>query len=432
MSDVRDILGAPKLHGEKAEAAPKPKKAKIERPKGMSREAFALLGDQHPIISSQLAEKGKKDLKAKPKPSTKGVVVWNFKGFRNSARDDGLELKRWTKAYKDAAGRVRDADDSNDYSFAKFNKKIQLARYNDEEYDSLVKSLHSSHEWSREETDYLLTMCERFDLRFNVIADRYEYVPSSHKVHAHPRTLDDLKERYYAVARALFIGREGGEAPIANQVLVKHPFNKQHEVDRKRAIEQMLERTAEQLAEENALLAEAKAVEEKRKAEAAAAAAAARRAAAQPVAAAGVATPAAAPVGAPAAIAAGVHRLPDAFSNDPGPGVSSFFDANCEPARPKPGVYARGMSTTTLGGNIIANVQGGARGQKAMETLMAELAAIWPGVQNPPRVSTRAVCGSWLALRNEIVALHELRRTRLPGGGVGGATDDKKSSKKRR
>lgn len=126
MGDVRDILGATKLPGEKPEAAPKPKKPKIERPKGMSREAFALLGDQHPIISSQLVDKGKKDLKAKPKPSTKGVVVWNFKGFRNSARNDGLELKRWTKAYKDAAGRVRDADDSNDYAFAKCNKKVYI------------------------------------------------------------------------------------------------------------------------------------------------------------------------------------------------------------------------------------------------------------------------------------------------------------------
>jgi hypothetical protein len=53
-------------------------------------------------------------------------------------------------------------------------QQIQLARYNDEEYDSLIKTLPSSHDWSREETDYLLSMCERFDLRFIVIADRYE------------------------------------------------------------------------------------------------------------------------------------------------------------------------------------------------------------------------------------------------------------------
>lgn len=42
---------------------------------------------------------------------------------------------------------------------------------------------------------------------------------------------------------------------------------------------------------------------------------------------------AATPMSAPAAIAAGVMRLPDAYSNDAGPGVTSFFDENCQPLR---------------------------------------------------------------------------------------------------
>ena len=29
-------------------------------------------------------------------------------------------------------------------------------------------------DWDRAETDYLLSLCEQFDLRFLVIADRYE------------------------------------------------------------------------------------------------------------------------------------------------------------------------------------------------------------------------------------------------------------------
>ena len=29
-------------------------------------------------------------------------------------------------------------------------------------------------DWSREETDYLLDLCQRLDLRFMAIADRYE------------------------------------------------------------------------------------------------------------------------------------------------------------------------------------------------------------------------------------------------------------------
>lgn len=130
MSDIKDILGVSRggSGGEQAKAL-KPKKEKMKRPTGLSREAFALLGDSHPIMSSQLLEglnKGKKDDKlAKPKPSTKGIPTWHNKPFKNSARSDGLELRRWSKSYKDGLGRVRETEDT-EYHFAKFNKKVEL------------------------------------------------------------------------------------------------------------------------------------------------------------------------------------------------------------------------------------------------------------------------------------------------------------------
>eukprot|EP00955_Chlamydomonas_euryale_P011672 125654-Chlamydomonas_euryale.AAC.1 len=85
----------------------------------MSREAFALLGDSHPIISSQMLGQvsGKKLDKAKPKPSTKGIPTWQHRPFKSSARSDGLQLSRWTKSFKDLNGRVRHDDDA-DYFFA--------------------------------------------------------------------------------------------------------------------------------------------------------------------------------------------------------------------------------------------------------------------------------------------------------------------------
>lgn len=43
------------------------------------------------------------------------------------------------------------------------------------------------------------------------------------------RSCEDLKARYYAVARALAVAREGSEEGAAHSVLVKHPFNAQHE-----------------------------------------------------------------------------------------------------------------------------------------------------------------------------------------------------------
>ena len=46
-----------------------------------------------------------------------------------------------------------------------------MYRYDDEEWENVVAR---DPEWDRAETDYLLSLCEQYDLRFLVIADRYE------------------------------------------------------------------------------------------------------------------------------------------------------------------------------------------------------------------------------------------------------------------
>lgn len=43
--------------------------------------------------------------------------------------------------------------------------------YDAEEWEALIEP---DPGWSRAETDYLLDLCRRFDLRFLVIADRYQ------------------------------------------------------------------------------------------------------------------------------------------------------------------------------------------------------------------------------------------------------------------
>lgn len=49
--------------------------------------------------------------------------------------------------------------------------QMPVFRYDEEEWEHLIEA---DPGWSRAETDYLLDMCERFELRFLVIADRYE------------------------------------------------------------------------------------------------------------------------------------------------------------------------------------------------------------------------------------------------------------------
>lgn len=130
MADVKDILGMSRAGPaeEKPAPAPKEKKEKMKRPEGMSREAFALLGGSHPIIASQFATSTKKnDILKKPKPSTKGIITYQYRSFKNSARSDGLELWHWLKCYKGANGVIREPDDS-EYPYAKYNKKVRRVR----------------------------------------------------------------------------------------------------------------------------------------------------------------------------------------------------------------------------------------------------------------------------------------------------------------
>eukprot|EP00879_Flechtneria_rotunda_P027437 GHRR01029393.1.p1 GENE.GHRR01029393.1~~GHRR01029393.1.p1 ORF type:complete len:133 (+),score=29.05 GHRR01029393.1:263-661(+) len=126
MADVKDILGVPRAPagGEERKPEQKAKPERMKRPEGMSREAFALLGGSNPVIPSHLLDGlKKKDKLAKPKPSTKGTVIYRLKPFNNQARDDNLQLTHWVKGYKDANGRIRDAQEG-DYPFAKYNKKV--------------------------------------------------------------------------------------------------------------------------------------------------------------------------------------------------------------------------------------------------------------------------------------------------------------------
>jgi len=49
--------------------------------------------------------------------------------------------------------------------------QAQVYRYDDEEWQNVVAR---DADWDRAETDYLLSLSEQYDLRFLVIADRYE------------------------------------------------------------------------------------------------------------------------------------------------------------------------------------------------------------------------------------------------------------------
>lgn len=69
--------------------------------------------------------------------------------------------------------------------------------------------------WTREDTDQLFQLAKVYDLRFIVIADRWES--------PNEKSVDQLKDRYYAVCRSLLRNRPSPENqdPAAKSALLK-------------------------------------------------------------------------------------------------------------------------------------------------------------------------------------------------------------------
>ena len=73
-----------------------------------------------------------------------------------------------------------------------------------------------------------------------------------------------------------------------------------------------------------------------------------------------------------------------------------------------PGVTFRSVSTTQVSAALNSALAAGhPRVLKGFEQTLSELGYT---LLSAPRVNTRAVCGSWLALRSEIAALQEMRK----------------------
>lgn len=74
-----------------------------------------------------------------------------------------------------------------------FLQVVAVPEYSDDEY---VQHLQREG-WTRQETDHLFDLCQRFDLRFVVIQDRWD------RSRFPKRSVEDLKERYYNICNTL-------------------------------------------------------------------------------------------------------------------------------------------------------------------------------------------------------------------------------------
>lgn len=212
------------------------KKRKIDV---VSREVLNLTGGFPPIMPTH-SRKFIQGLKEKRIPQAP-VDKWIWTPFTNSARKDDLVLYHWRKA----------SEEPGDYAFAKFNKEIEVIELAEEDYDDIETS-----NWTKEATAHLWSLCKQYDLRFVVIQDRWNDEEYGEK------TIEDLKERYYSVARALLEKRGNKDHSIC-----KLPFNANYERKRKALMEKYLLRSHEQDDEERNLIEEMRKLDAKIKKE---------------------------------------------------------------------------------------------------------------------------------------------------------------------
>ncbi len=201
--------------------------------------------------------------------------------FLNEARKDGLKLRHWKKRDTSAPNFPATPADSNAasemetdekpaktevYPFTKFNVKIEGPSYTEDQYETHLKS----DTWSKQETDYLVHLAKDYDLRWVVIADRYEYKPGetpaegdAMAVTVQPitRTMEDMKARYYDVsAKMMALHHPMSSMSTAEFDLHEKmtKFDPARETTRKKLAESLLHRTPDEIKEEEILLGELK------------------------------------------------------------------------------------------------------------------------------------------------------------------------------
>ena len=245
MGDIADILGVQKkpelTDGQQtgkimAGAAAAPRPTKMKKPKGMSREVFDLVGPGG--LSSAIETKGPSGggFKEKRTSATKGKWIWT--PFNSSARGDSQTFYHWAKADIQYA----------DYPYAKYNIKLdsQTPVYTDSEYNSFLQA----RGWTRSETDNLMHLCCKYDLRWPIIVDRYTSVP--------PRSLEELQARYISVEQKLKMHRQNR---INTKEYNEKGIDQRAERNRRALQDYMIRRSQEEEAEIAKLKSQIKSIE---------------------------------------------------------------------------------------------------------------------------------------------------------------------------
>ncbi|SCU87547.1 LAFA_0E07404g1_1 [Lachancea sp. 'fantastica'] len=238
-SDIFDVLniqnhraGSPGSSGQ----TPVPSRTPKPQVSGMQRELYNLLGDNTPPIAVQKGSKFKDKMRTMAKPSP-----WSFAEFEPR---QAVKLRHWVKGSKELV-----EQQSQVSSFEKFNTKLTIPEFTEDEYNSFMSGKDERKDalrnWSYQNVRQLFDNCKKYDMRWFIIQDRLELEGDY--------SLEDLKELFYLVCRNYFLAKSPN-----NPLIETLSFSKEKEVERKRYLQRLLSRSAAEIAEEEALIVESK------------------------------------------------------------------------------------------------------------------------------------------------------------------------------
>jgi DNA methyltransferase 1-associated protein 1 len=160
-----------------------------------------------------------------------------------------------------------------DYEFAKFNIQVTVPTFTDEQYERDLRD--PTGDWSREETEYLLSLIKDYYQKWPVIYDRYDWravaqprVLENEEGNVAPigpvvreRSMEDMKSRYYFIcAKAMEFSLPKGVAGMNAEEYSLHgqyiKFNPELEKRRKQLAWALCLRDEKDIKEEEFLLSE--------------------------------------------------------------------------------------------------------------------------------------------------------------------------------
>ena len=229
--DLKEILSIPNhiLYNDKAPEKEE-RGSKKEEPKKVnvaSKDIMGVTRGFFPLRVARVLTASRKHTNFEGKDSD---WLWSYIKFDDN---DELSLKPKIRQW------IQRKDLNKKFKFAKYDMPLIIPKFTSEEYDSYLANLDAN--WKREETYHLWGLLERFELRFPVVFDRYD-------TDKYPRTLDELKHRFYTIARELAEVRNDKNSPYQN-----YSFDLNFEKHRKYQLEKYIIRGKEKTDEERVL-----------------------------------------------------------------------------------------------------------------------------------------------------------------------------------